>query len=270
MSAARNPSGWDNDSVLSLVFSLDTWLKVMELLLLGTGMTGLGVLFFSFAWENKKEQTEEYTAFVRKLGIRLSMIGLLTLPMFVLFNVAAVPDAALSGTVYSFTGFVIILLFLAAHFIYGYHKSSQPVAITVACVLFLVATTILVASDDVEISTATRRNAVQLASIHEKSMEKLQSSLGVAVATSTGEDIYTGRCFACHLFDQKKVGPPYNETIPKYKGRKADLVAFILNPQKMNPAYPPMPNQGLRPVEADSIASYILRRIDASFLKKEK
>jgi cytochrome c len=82
--------------------------------------------------------------------------------------------------------------------------------------------------------------------------------------TFTGEDIYTARCFACHLFDQKKVGPPYFKTIPKYEGKKAELVAFILNPTKVDPAYPPMPNQGLRLAEADSIASYIIRKVAAS------
>jgi hypothetical protein len=38
-------------------------------------------------------------------------------------------------------------------------------------------------------------------------------------------------------------------------------MAFVLNPVKMNPAFPPMPNQGLKPAEADSIVSFILRRL---------
>jgi cytochrome c len=49
--------------------------------------------------------------------------------------------------------------------------------------------------------------------------------------------------------------------MPKYQGKKDALVAFILNPVKVNPAYPPMPNQGLRPAEAESIATYLLRRV---------
>jgi cytochrome c len=76
----------------------------------------------------------------------------------------------------------------------------------------------------------------------------------------TGEDIYNAKCSACHLFDQKKVGPPYNTVIPKYLGKKDQLIAFVLNPVKVDPAYPNMPNQGLRPAEADSIASFLLRK----------
>ena len=264
ISVTSNPALWENDSIFSLFFSLDVWLKIIELLLLGTGITGIGILFFTFAWEGKKEQNEEYSVFVRRLGIRLCMIGLLTLPLVVLFNIAAVPDAALSGTIYSLTGFVIILFFLAAHCIYGYYKSLQSVSITAGFVLFLFATVILITSDNVALGTAISRNSLLQASTHEKSMEELKSKLGVASVAQSGEDIYTARCFACHLFDRKKVGPPYYETIPKYKGRKAELVSFILNPVKVNPGYPPMPNQGLRPAEADSVASYILRKVPAT------
>ena len=264
ISVASNPATWDNDSVFSLFLSLDVWLKVIELLLVSMGMTGIGLLFFSFVWESRKEHTEEYATFVRRLGTRLGVVGLLMLPVFVLFNVAAVSDAALSGTIYSITSTVVILFFLAAHFIYGYHKSPQPVALTVGVALFLLATLLLVATDTVALGTATSKNAALLASNHDKAMEELKINMGVASVTFTGEDIYTARCFACHLFDQKKVGPPYFKTIPKYEGKKAELVAFILNPIKVDPAYPPMPNQGLRPAEADSIASYIIRKVAAS------
>jgi len=79
----------------------------------------------------------------------------------------------------------------------------------------------------------------------------------------TGEDIYNAKCSACHLFDQKKVGPAYQAVVPKYKENKAGLVAFILNPVKVDPAYPPMPSQGLKPSEADSIATYLLQKLGA-------
>ena len=259
----RNPLSGEDDSIFSLFFSLDVWLKLIELLLLGTGMSGIGMLFFSFAWNQRGEYTEEYSSFVRNLGIRLSMIGLIALPLFVLFNLAAAPDAALSGTLYSLSGFVILAFFLAAHFLYGYHRSKQPAALTAGFILFLCAACVLMACDYAALGTASRTNAVLQASHYDRSREALEAQVGVAPAASTGEDIYNARCFACHLFDQKKVGPPYLETIPKYQGKKAELVSFILNPRKVNPAYPPMPGQGLKPVEADSIAGYLLRIVAA-------
>ena len=143
----------------------------------------------------------------------------------------------------------------------AFTKSKQTSALTIGFSLFFIAASLLIADDYVALGTASRTNAVLVASRFDRSREALKDQLGIAAVTATGEDIYNGRCFACHMFDRRKVGPPYAETIPKYKGNKAELVSFILNPRKMNPAYPPMPNQGLKPVEADSVASYILRKI---------
>jgi cytochrome c551/c552 len=186
----------------------------------------------------------------------------MSLPILILFNISALSDTAISGYVYSIAGIVILIFFVAAHFVYGYCRTSQTSAITVAFALFLCATVLLVISDNIAIGTVTRSQATIQALIHEKSVTELKFKLGIITVSFTGEDIYNSRCSACHLFDQKKVGPPYIETIPKYQGRKSELVAFILNPIKKNSAYSPMPNPGLMPAEADSIASYILKKLD--------
>lgn len=189
------------------------------------------------------------------------MVGVLALPLVVLVNSAVVPDDAVSGLVYSLAGVSILMFFLAAHGVYGFQKSLQRQAVVLGCSLFLTASIVLVINDSVALGTATRRAALQQASNHTRALEELQSKYGVTAATATGEDIYNAKCFACHMFDQKKVGPPYQETVPKYLGNRAELAAFILNPVKKNPAYPPMPNQGLKPAEADSVANYILLKI---------
>ena len=49
------------------------------------------------------------------------------------------------------------------------------------------------------------------------------------------------------------------DVLPKYDGKEAQLVAFIRNPGKIDPAYPPMPNPGLRPNEAEAVAEYLLK-----------
>ena len=39
------------------------------------------------------------------------------------------------------------------------------------------------------------------------------------------------------------------------------LQAFIRNPVKIDPAYPPMPNQGLREAEVKSVAAFLLEKL---------
>ena len=264
ISAAANPLTWDVDSIFTLVVSLTIWLKIIEYLFLCIGTTGVGILFFSFAWENQKEQREDYSIVVRKVGIRLSVIGMIGLPVSVLLNVAALSDETLSGSIYSLAGAAIIFFFLSAHFIYGYYRSPQSIALTAGFAMFLLATGMLVIGDNLVLGTATRSQVALLVNSHEKSIEELKASLGVTTVSFTGEGIYNSRCESCHLFDKRKVGPPYYETVPKYQGKKAELVSFILHPVKKNPDYPPMQNPGLRPAEADSVASYILQRVTHS------
>ena len=264
ISVVANPLNSDLDSIFTIIVSLNVWLKIVELLFLSIGTTGAGILFFSFVWENRKGQTENYSLLVKKLGIRFSIIGLLGLPISILLNVATMSDEALSGSFYSLSGAAIIFFFLSAHFIYGYYKTLQTVALTVGFAIFLFATGMLVISDNLVLGTATRSQVALLVRSHEKSIKELKATLGVTMVSFTGEGIYNSRCESCHLFDMKKVGPPYFETIPKYRGKKAELVSFILHPVKKNPDYPPMQNPGLQMAEADSVASYILQRVALS------
>jgi cytochrome c len=264
ISAVANPLNWDLDSLGALFVSLSVWLKIIELVFICVGTTGVGILFFSFAWGNRKERGEDYSMVVKKLGICLSVVGMIGLPVSVLLNVAVLPDEALSGPIYSLAGTAIISFFLSAHFIYGYYRSPQTAALIAGFAMFLFATGMLVVADNLVLGTTTRSQVALLVNSHEKSIEELKATLGVTTVSFTGEGIYNSRCESCHLFDRKKVGPPYYETVPKYLGKKAELVSFILHPAKMNPDYPPMQNPGLRPAEADSVASYILQRVALS------
>jgi cytochrome c551/c552 len=209
-------------------------------------------------------------AALKKIGIRFSVIALLVLPLMLLAQVSSVNDDAMSGLLYSLIGVGLVLFFLAAHFLYGYQRSAHGPSAAGGFFVFLLGASINIAADSLAIGTATREQAAILSMQHEKNIEELKASLGVSLVTFTGEDIYNAKCSACHLFDQKKIGPPYFETIPKYEGEKAELVSFILNPVKIDPDYPPMISQGLRPAEADSVASYLLRRVASTLPKSAK
>ena len=265
ISVAATPRSWELDSVVALLFSLNVCLKIVEFIFMSIGITGVGILYFAFSWNRRNKYTEDYLLFAKKLGIRFSMVGLLGLPVSVLLSVAAISDEALSGSIYSLTSTAIIFFFLSAHVLYGYSQSPHSGALTAGFALFLSAIGMVVVSDNLALGTATRNQVARIANSHTKSVEELKAALGVATVSFTGADIYTTRCESCHLFDKKKVGPPYHETVPKYRGRKAELVSFILHPTKMNPEYPPMQNPGLKPAEADSVASYIMRRVASSF-----
>ena len=57
------------------------------------------------------------------------------------------------------------------------------------------------------------------------------------------------------------MGPPHNEVVPKYFGKEKKSIAFIRNPNKVDPNYPSMPNPGLRPNKAKAVVDYVLEQV---------
>ena len=266
ITVAIAPATWSAyDSFLDVLLSLVVWLRFLLFLSFAAAATGSSVLFFTFSWKaGEYGEDEALMQFARRYGTQLSIAGLLATPAFLVVNLAMVSEPGLAGIVYGLAGGALLFLFIAAHFVYAHHmQRAGTSSIAASFFAILVAGGMLVLADFFALGYATRTHAEALAREHDKATAELQASLGVSLVAFTGEDIYNGKCSACHLFDQKKIGPPYLETIPKYQGKKADLITFILNPAKKNSAYPPMPNQGLRPAEADSIAGYIMARVAA-------
>jgi cytochrome c len=270
--AGSGPTHWsDIDSLLSLFLSADVWIKMLTVAALTFGTTGIGVQYFILIWKGKQfDSDDDLVALVMNVGRRWTIVSLLLTPAFLLAALALLSGSSASGSVYGLAGLSLLFFFVAAHFVYGYHKSGEVVSLAYALFAFLLGVALTTVNDYVAVGNSTKAHAASLAFVHEKELDDLKMKLGVGLLVLSGEDIYNAKCSACHLYDQKKVGPPYFETIPKYAARKSDLVSFVLNPQKINPAYPPMPNQGLKASEADSIAVYLMRKVaEAGKMKLE-
>ena len=259
---AVDPTRWASyDTVFDLLLSVHFYARLALFLGIAAAATGIGLLFLTFRLEGglvRGGSSQQET--LRKLGILLSTLAVLAIPLLVVINVLLLPAAALTGGLFALAGAAIVLVFIAGIFVYAYGRDNQSRYTAYALYTLLLGLTLLFTADQVAIATATRDHSAQLAALHTRKTEELKARLGVGAKALTGQEIYDGKCSACHLFDQKKVGPPYKEVIPKYEGKKGELVAFILNPVKINPAYPSMPSQGLKPAEADSIASYLLAK----------
>lgn len=263
--AASDTDNWVRVSSMFDLFVLpEMYVRLLQFVAMAAGATGVGTLFFLFWWKADEQPLEEMHAnLVRTLSIRLIVGSLLALPALVLAGFLLLPGQSLSGTLFAVAGLAVSLLFLSAQFLYAYAKEPRPYHTASALFVFAMALALFGANDQVALYNVTKGHAALLSYRHDLETEEMRAKLGVAGVVLTGEDIYNGRCSACHLFDQKKIGPAYKDVIPKYAGSKDKIISFVLNPGKINPAFPPMPNQGLKPAEADSIVSYILRRLAA-------
>jgi len=266
---AANPTSWSEvDSFVTLIISVDVLIRTLEFAALSAAATGVGILYFFFVGPAGAGKGDtEVKEVARTVAVRLIVASFVALPVFILASIVVLPPSSLSGSVYILAAFSLVLILLAAQFVYAWFRDSHTRYVNSAVFTFAISIALISLNDQLAIHNGTGFQAAVLASRFDQATEELKSKLGVAAAALTGEDIFNGRCSACHMFDQKKIGPAYKDVIPKYGGKKDLIMAFVLNPVKRDPAFPPMPNQGLKPAEADSIVSYILKRLGSAETK---
>jgi cytochrome c len=269
VAVAGNAVSWTEvTTVFALFISPDVLIRALEFAALSAGATGVGILYFFFAWPaGANGDSGERQELARRVATRLIVASFLALPICIVLNIMVLPPSSLSGAIYILAAFSLVLIFHAAQYVYAWFRDSHKQYVNSAVFTLAVSLAFVSMNDQVAIHNATAAQAAMLAYRFDQSTEELKAKLGVAAAALTGEDIYNGRCSACHLFDQKKIGPAYKDVIPKYGGKKDLIMAFVLSPVKKDPAFPPMPNQGLKPAEADSIVSYILKRLGPAEVK---
>lgn len=252
------PEMWGRYNIFYLMFFWEVLAKFGAFLSGAIALTGSAVFFAFFFWEGGKNLEENlYREFVRKAATRFTFAGALLLPLFMVIDLFGFPDTAISGSVFLFMTLALVLIFFAYHLVYSMVKyanvnySGHVFFIILLTILFLIIKDQVVLKNSTEVQTAAMNVK------YEKMMAELTGT-NKAVKAISGEQIYKNICSSCHSFDHKVVGPPYKETLPKYEGHIDQLISFIRNPVKKNPNYPPMPNPGLTPTEADSIAHFIM------------
>jgi len=257
---ALNPADWSATGILYLFTSFSVLIKWLHFVTAALSLTGAFLLFIYFYWEGGKAIDDAgYKEFIKSNGISVTLFFALFQPFFLLINLIAIPTLALSSSVFGFAVISLLAVLWVFHLLYGMMKNSELKYSGMIFLLLIVGALALIYSEQASFRNVTKKQALVLSAEYDATLNALK---GVpAVAEISGADIFNGRCSACHKFDQKLVGPPYKETLPKYNGDVEKVAAFVLNPQKMNPAYPAMPNQGLKPAEAKAIAKYILEEV---------
>ncbi len=248
-----------NESFLTSLFTMSILIKFLLFVVLSFALTSAGILFFYFIL--KKESTDyssEYLAFAQKHSLTIGIISVIALPLIVVSHLLFLPYFALTSTAFSISLIVILLLLLSAHYYYVMIKENRTVYVNNVLFIIIIVAALIIIQDQGAFKTSSQKQVVTLSAEYDKMLAGIAEKNG-KTAPINGKDIFDGRCSACHRFDQKLVGPAYKDVLPKYEGKSEQLVNFILNPVKMNPAFPPMPNQGLKQKEAEAIAEYIMQ-----------
>ncbi len=246
-------------SYFEMFFSLSTIFRLLVFFLFSVLISNLGFIFFNFLSEereNKPANFENSDGFIQNTLAR-SLVYAVFIPIFLLIVYALTPHSAVTFSYYFvFTISIIVLLVAIVLNFYSYRTLDLNFT-KYAFFIFVGFMVAFVGTETFLFSTANKVQEFKIAKNYEVFHTEMLASLGRGGVEINGEEIYKAKCVACHAFDQKVVGPAHKEVLKKYGDRKADMIKFVLNPVKVDPAYPPMPNQGLKPKEAEAVVEYL-------------
>jgi len=261
ITSATTFSSWNFPGLITSLAAPKVLLNLLIFISFSFTLSNSFILFFHLFWkENKKDDDPLYTKFVKDTASKTGLKASIPLPLLILINLFSFSDTNLSGSMFIYVAAGIVFIFLAFHFFYMIQfKNDLKFGSSIFFVLILALVALLI-KDQKAMSNATERQSLILSTEYDKLLSELKGE-GKEVVLS-GKDIYDVRCASCHKFEQKFVGPAHFDVLPKYVGKEAQLKAFIKNPIKVDPAFPPMPNPGLKPQEIDAVVKYLLEEYD--------
>lgn len=261
-SLAADPSHWaEINNILALFFSWTTFSNFIYLLAASGTITGIAVLFYFFKWNGGiAGMSDDYSAFVKRFAGGLAFISAITLPVLIYYNFIYLPQTALSVSVFFYMLLALVVILLLCNFLYALIKNQEIKFVNVVFVLIFLAFLFNIIKDQIAFGNAIKEQTLLITEKSEE-LEKEKKSKLVSTEGISGEDVYKIKCTSCHRFDSRLVGPPHDQVVPKYGGDVQKLAKFILNPQKIDAGYPPMPNPGLKPKEAAAVAKYLIDKV---------
>ena len=250
-------SAWNIDSFIGGLFSWQVLSRFIYYIFFSLTLAGGMVLFIFLEDEKTKRiKDESYSLFVKQKVIRVTFFSAVFIPFFALLSLFGLPQSALTGTVFTYAIISLALLFLGYHFLYLLTKEIKGTTAALLFFTLVFSIAAFIISDQKAMATSTQVHSAMLSAEFDKYLAELKGT-GTVISINA-EEIYEVKCASCHKWDQKLVGPAHMDVLPKYDGKESQLAAFIRNPGKIDPAYPPMPNPGLRPNEAEAVAKYLL------------
>lgn len=256
-------STWNVNNFIGGLFFWKVLSRFIFYLLFALTLTG-GMILFTFLEDEKNQRIkeEEYSYFVKQKIIRVTFYSAIFIPLFLLISLFGLPKDSLTGTVFTYAIISLALLFLGYHFLYMLTRELKGTTAALLFFTLIFSIAAFIIGDQKAMAASTKFQSAELSAEFDKYFAELKGE-GKTVQINAAE-IYQVKCGACHSWDKKIVGPAHKDVIPKYVGKEAQLVAFIRNPVKVNPDYPPMPNPGLKPKEAEAVAKYLLETYEKS------
>ncbi len=253
---------------LPFTFSIQVVVHFAQYLLFSLLLTGVSILVRYFGWpEGRLDPTQPGTSGIKTWGLALTLAPALLHPVVFLWDFGTAHHFAVSWKVFIVGMVAVAFLLPVAIMSLSMLLSNHLRFIIPAAMCSLLVFGLFLNLEQRFQNTANAEQRTVMARTVDSENTAWTNAREAEYAKSAkpdpalGKKIFAERCSACHKFDTKLVGPPYNDVIPKYVDKPDDLMEFIRKPRKINPDYPPMPNQGLTELEVQSVATYLISQV---------
>jgi cytochrome c len=259
----QDPEKWYRlKNVVIMLLNWNVIWKYMLFIHMGFGLTGAAILFFILRWQGDRALSDpDYATFARRFGAGMGLAFCFAVPVFNLFYVFTSPDVVFDSTVYVIGASICVVTMFIAYAFFAALRASGPRFGATVFTLFMVVFVLSSTFDVRSMANANREHARLLEQKAEaQTLERevlIEQSMAAASGKNLGEETFNSVCMQCHRMDEKLVGPALATVLPKHPTVES-LTGFVMNPTKVDPAYPPMPNPGLSPAQARAVATYLL------------
>src|SRR3989339_21865 len=243
-----------------IVFTTQAVIKFIQFITISFSISATAFIVKYFYWDKFEEnEAQDYSDYAKKINSWLALGFAFIQPFILAIDIYATPDKLMNSGSFLFGMLSLIALLIFMHLSYAGVRYNKYQSISYSFYLILLAFTFIILKDQSALSLSSRQQILTLADKYGQFEIALLEKEGKKAPQVNGEEIYKAKCTACHRFDQKLVGPPHKEILIKYLNNKEGMVKFILNPVKVNPEYPEMPNQALKPKEAEAVVEFMFK-----------
>jgi cytochrome c551/c552 len=247
----------------TLVLSWSGIARFLQFVSLSFILTGAGMVLFS-------GRNGEDKRLVGRTGAAVALAFLLPLPLCLLLDLVNLPLLAHSAPLFGVAAVTVVTSAAAALCLLPLCCDPSRRSVKLPFVLALGLLFLFVLGDHLgresaltplvlqEVAAETRAPAVPPFPLLRTAAIPAASPSSQESMAWSGEEIFNRVCSGCHAFDRRRVGPPLNDVLPGYRGRRGTLAEFIANPVKMNPDYPAMPDPGLSEAEISAVVDFLL------------
>jgi cytochrome c len=267
----QDPEKWFRATNLGIM--LLNWNAIWKFLFFlhaSFALTGGAILFFFFKWGGTKIDSEgdsaTYPGLVRNYGAGMAFAFSLALPVFYSFYIFTTADIALDNVVYVMAVGVVFLVLIVALLLFPNLKARTTRFAAAPFIMFLAVYLLVIIVDQKTLVNANAEHRALAVLEAEREYEEREAMLEELAAgaggASRGMEIFNNQCSACHRFDQRLVGPPLQQVLPKYKDDLATLKKYVKNPYKIDDDYPPMPALGLSDPDVEAVVEYVMGQLE--------